>query len=485
MQQMKEMKMLRYLSKIFFFLLIGFGVVSFLIPSGQFVFVFNNQTFAVSTVYLFISVFIFFAVMEFVVILLQALINLLKQDVLLSNHTFAGDKESIEVIEAAQNNKIVLSRSQFDEAAILIVKILGDITAGLMNNARRHLVNLRHIVGNDAIIDILMLKIYKGEKNFDKMEQLSQKLMQNEAIQLVGMKAALEVQMEKKEFTEALKTANQAFEVRQDLYWVISSAFLLRAKNNDWLGALEVLDASIAKNITPNPKAMRLKAVALYKLALQAKAEKNDTQFVKFITQALQENSKLIPAALALADYYVQNDKQIRKAEKILCSIWIENPNYEVAEAYLSLFPKDTKAEKIQRMEKLALSNTKRPSLNNLILAELYIDAKKFSKAQSECRLFLLRNPATQRIASILKMLEEKNKKTSKKSPTLVETIKTHLTGSDKNEFADYPKDFQWVCANCGHVSDQWDAICPECGEIGRNYWHLYVDKSVSTNDEV
>ena len=471
------------LSKIFIFLLIGYGLASFFISGGKIIFTFGGQARIIPVTTVIGGIFIFFVITEALCAGLKAISNMLKKDVLLSNHTFFGDKESIEVIDAAQNAKIVLSRSQFDEAAILIVKAMSDITSGLMNEARRHLVNLRKIIGNDAIIDILMLKIYKGEKNFDKMEQLSQKLMQNEDIQLVGMKAALEVQLEKKEFTEALKTANKAFEVRQDLYWVVSSAFLLRAKNNDWLGALEVLNAAIEKNLTPDTKAARLKAVALYQLAQQAKADHNDVQFVKFITQALQENSKLIPAALDLADYYVKNDHQVRKAEKVLCAIWSENPNYDTAIAYLALFPNDTKSEKIQRMEKLALANTKRPSLNNLILAELYIADKKSAKAQSECRLFLLKNPATQRIASILSRLEQKNKKHSKKENTLVETIKSHI-GMDKDEFGDYPKDFQWVCANCGHTSDKWEAICPECGEVGRNYWHLYVDKDTDINED-
>lgn len=476
--------MLKYLSKIFIFLLVGLGVVYFIIPSGDIIFTFDGQARILPITTIFVIIFIFFVVMEVILAGLKAISNMLKHDVLLSNHTFSGDKESIEVIDAAHNSKIVLSRSQFDEAAILIVKTMSAISSGVMNEARRLLVNLRKIIGNDAIIDILMLKIYKGEKNFDKMEQLSQKLMQNEEIQLVGMKAALEVQLEKKEFSEALKTANQAFEVRQDLYWVISSAFLLRAKNNDWLGALEVLDAAIAKNITPDPKAARLKAVALYELAQQAKAEHNDMQFVKFITQSLNENSKLIPAALDLADYYVQNDNQVRKAEKVLSAIWAENPNYDIAKAYLELFPNETKSEKIQRMEKLALTNTKRPSLNNLILAELYISDKKLAKAHSECRLFLLKNPATQRIASILSQLEHKGKKSTKKEYTLVKTIKSHI-GMDKDEFSEYPKDFQWVCANCGHVSDKWEAICPDCGEVGRNYWHLYVDKDAGLTEDM
>ena len=410
--------------------------------------------------------------MEFALLGLRALINLLKRDVLISNHAFRASKNSLDVTYDDTTDKIVLSRNQFDEAAILIVKAMSAITSGLMNDARRHLVNLRKIVGDDPIIDILMLKIYKGEKNFDKIEQLSQKLIKNEDIQLVGMKAALEVQLEKKEFTEALKTANQAFEVRQDLYWVISSAFLLRAKNNDWLGALEILESGIDKNITPENKASRLKAVALYELAKRSLVDNDKTNFFKFITQALNENNKLIPAALDLADYYVKNDKQIRKAEKVLCNMWCANPSYEVATAYLNLFNKDTKAEKIQRMEKLALMNSKKPSLNNLMLAELYINARKYAKAKVECQLFLLKNPATEKISELLQILQEKTSKSKKAK--INTSIKTDV----------YPKDFQWMCANCNHASDEWTAICPECGEIGRKYWHLYANAKSNLNDE-
>jgi len=301
------------------------------------------------------------------------------------------------------------------------------------------------------------------------------------------MKAALEAQMEKKEFTEALKTVNQAFEVRQDLYWVIGSAFLLRAQNNDWLGALEVLEAGIEKEITPPQKARRLKAVALYELAQQAKADKDKTKYFKFITQALNENNKLIPAALDLADYYVKNDKQTRKAENVLYRMWVENPSYDVAMAYLNLFPKDSKAEKIQRMEKLALANNKRQSLNNLILAELYIKAKKYAKAKTECKIFLLKNPATQKITDMYKEMDEKASKSgTAKQNSLLNSIKKRLSEMGKGEtFDNFPKDFQWVCANCGHVEEKWLPICPDCGEIGRNYWHLYVDNEQTAVEEI
>lgn len=477
--------MMKFLLKTAVILLLLLAGVSFYLPSDMISIKAGDAVYQFSLSAITVGLFCCFLLGQLLFCGFQWVVNVLKKDVLYSNHSFQASKNTDSAPLSDQTNKIILSRNQFDEAAILIVKTMSAITAGVMKEARRHLVHLRKIIGDDAVVDILMMKIYKGEKNFDKMEQLSKKLMQNEDIQLVGMKAALEAQMQKKEFTEALKTVNQAFEVRHDLYWVIGSAFLLRAQNNDWFGALEVLEAGIEKNIIPVSKAKRLKAVALYELAKQAQEEKDNTNFFRFITQALEENNKLIPAALDLAQYYIKTDGQKRKAEKVLYSMWVENPSYEIAEAYLKLFKNDTCAEKIQRMEKLALANSKLPSLNNLILAELYIAAKKYEKARIECKIFLLKNPATKKIAGMLQFMAAKKHKNKNDNQSFVKSLAQRFIHTDTASLDDFPEDFQWICANCGHTADEWSPICPSCGEIGRNYWHLYVDKEASNIEEI
>ena len=161
---------------------------------------------------------------------------------LLSNRDGQED-ETIDVLAGKISEKIIIDRKDFDRSLLLVLKAMTAITAGDMTEARQHIRTLKQVIGKDPIIDVLMMKIYKGEKNYDKMEKLSEKLMKNADIQIVGMKAAVEAQMEKKEFKVALATVNKAFELRQDLYWIIESAFELRAKAGDWEGAMQVLDA--------------------------------------------------------------------------------------------------------------------------------------------------------------------------------------------------------------------------------------------------
>ena len=128
------------------------------------------------------------------------------------------ESAAIDVLADKISEKIVIDRRDFDKSLLLVLRAMTAITAGDMDEARFHLKNLKKVIGNDPIIDVLKMKIYKGEKNYDKMEELSERIMKNSDIRIVGMKAAIEAQMEKKEFKEALETANRAFELRQDLY---------------------------------------------------------------------------------------------------------------------------------------------------------------------------------------------------------------------------------------------------------------------------
>ena len=339
------------------------------------------------------------------------------------------------------------------------------ITAGDMKEARINLRALKKLIGNDPIIDLLKMKIYKGEKDFDKMEKLSAKIMKNDDIRLVGMKAAVEAQMQKKEFAEALATANKAFELRQDLYWVIESAFELRAKAGDWDGALQVLESGNKKKIIPNTKFKRLRAIVLYEMALEAQKKGDDVNFFRLCSQAIECDETLVPAAVAMARYYNANDNQYRKAAKVLLNAWNKNPTADVAYEYLKLYPKDDITAKIQRVETLAQTNSLRPSLNNLLLAELSTEAGLWGKAKAEIEMFLINNPATKKLAKMIAQYEK-------------------LSNNDKKEAAKWKKkeatcadDAMWVCDECGHATEEWQPICPKCGSFGLSHWRLYVEK--------
>ena len=419
-------------------------------------------------------VLLFVAVVDFINRIFRRLVKLQVKEVY--KNTLPGnlsESDAIDVLAGKISEKIVIDRQDFDSAFLLVLKAMTSVTAGDMKAARDNLKALKKIIGNDPIIDVLKMKIYKGEKDFDKMEKLSAKLIKNQDVQMVGMKAAVEAQMEKREFSEALRTANKAFELRQDLYWVIESAFELRAKAQDWDGALQVLDAGHKKKLVPEVRYKRLKAIVLYEMAREYQAKNDEVNFFKCASQAISADETLVPAALLMAKYYVENDNQYRKAAKVLTTAWKKNPVDELAYAYLDLWPEEEILDRIQRMESFAMLNGKRPSLNNRIMAELCAQAGLWTKAEGEIEVFLINNPATKKICEIAAKYEQYYKK-------------------DKEAAQDWRKkakncaeDSQWVCKNCGAAHGEWHSVCPECTAFGQGMWHLYVEKDEPEIDDV
>ena len=399
--------------------------------------------------------------------LFRALLKLQVKEVyktsLLSNRDGQED-ETIDVLAGKISEKIIIDRKDFDRSLLQVLKAMTAITAGDMAEARQNIKELKQVIGKDPIIDLLMMKIYKGEKNYDKMEKLSEKLMRNADIQIVGMKAAVEAQMEKKEFQVALATVNKAFELRQDLYWIIESAFELRAKAQDWEGAIQVLEAGYKKKIIPLNKYNRLRAMVLFERAKQYQEAGDEVNFFKFVSQAIKADDTLVPAALALADYYKKNDNQVRLAENVLMTAWKKNPIDAIAYAYIDLYGDKKGKERMKRLETLVNCNALRPSLNNRLTAELAIEGGHWAKAKSEVEMFLVNNPCTKKVCNMIADIEDKFNKDKKEAKAWRKRL---------DNCAD---DALWVCAVCGEKSQEWHSVCPHCKAFGQDEWHLYVE---------
>ena len=375
------------------------------------------------------------------------------------------ENAAIDVLAGKISEKMIINRHDFDNSMLLVLQAMTAVTAGDMKEARSSLAKLKKIIGDDPIIDVLKMKIYKGEKDFDKMEKLSSKMMKNENVQLIGLKAAVEAQMQKKEFKEALENVNRAYALRQDLYWVVENAFALRAKAKDWEGAMQALDTGLKKKIINKVNYDRFKSILLLERAFEFKARNDDINFFKFATQSFEADETLAPAAITLARYYKEHDNQVRKAANVLTEAWKRNPVDELAYEYISLWPNDSVLEQIKRIEAWANINSLRPSLNNRLIAELAIEAKLWNKAKAEIDMFVINNPCTKKICSLLATYEEKANKDKNAAAEWKQRMKT------------CDDDSAWVCEDCGAVSDKWEAVCDKCGAFGTKKWHLYVEK--------
>lgn len=373
-------------------------------------------------------------------------------------------KKQIAIQTQNKNLKITMRKEDADEAMLSVFKTMTATTEGDLKAARKHLKKLEDIIGKSVLTDILELKILKGEKNFDAVEKLSFKLLNNKDAELVGLKALVETSSKKKNFEEALFSANKAFETRQDLYWVLENAFKLRAQSSDWEGALEVLETGYKKKLISHERYCELKSVALYAISQIQTKRHNLLGASKHLSQACHLAPDFVPAALDLAKY-LKNNNQLERAKKTLKEVWRCHPTYDIAKTYLGLFEHETPLEQVLRLENLALLNHKDPSLNNFMLAEYNMKAKLYDKARAEFEIFLINNPATKKLALLIEAYEKK--------------VNHNLRAAENwhkraQSFAD---DCLWVCSNCKCTLSKWKPFCSKCGAFNPFNWHLYVKK--------
>lgn len=373
-------------------------------------------------------------------------------------------KKQLTIQTQNKNFKITVQPEDAHEAMLSVLKTMTATTEGDLKAARKHLKKLEEMIGENVLTDILELKILKGEKNFDAVEKLSFKLLNNKDAELVGLKALVETSSKKKNFEEALFSANKAFKTRQDLYWVLENAFKLRAQSSDWEGALEVLETGFKKKLISHERYCELKAVALYALSQTHTKRHNLLGASKCLNQACHLAPDFVPAALDLAQYLKDNN-QLERAKKTLKEVWRCHPTYDIAKAYLSLFDHESPLEQVLRLENLALLNHKDPSLNNFMLAEYNMKAKLYDKARAEFEVFLINNPATKKLALLIEAYEKK----VNHNPRAAENWHKRAQNC-----AD---DCLWVCSDCKSTLSKWKPFCPKCGAFNPFGWHLYVKK--------
>lgn len=246
---------------------------------------------------------------------------------------------------------------------------------------------------------------------------------------------------------------------QSDVCWEGKESFETFAKNGDWVNALHILENAKKHRAVSDADYALYKSVALYELALREKNEGNMHAYPRHLVLSHELDPSFVPAALALAEFYV-NDEQKLKASKILQDIWRKNPTDKAALAYLDLYEKDTPLERAQRMEHFAVFNALRPFLNNYLKAMFDIKAKLYDKAKAELELFLLKNPATKKVAEMMATLEQDGR----------HNVAAASRWKKRTDLA--TKECFWQCA-CGHKASHWQPFCKKCGAFCRMHWTL------------
>ena len=196
----------------------------------------------------------------------------------------------------------------------------------------------------------------------------------------------------------------------------------------------------------------RRRALLLNQRADKAAGEEGgEASAANYARQALAADPSLAPAACRLAAALVAGGK-LRRAASVVEKAWAREPLPELARAYAGLRPGEEPLQRLRRIEKLAAVHPHDVE-SHLAIAEAALDAKLWGQARKHllAAVALRSSARPYHLLARLERAEYKNEDAAR---------------AWERKAHEAPGDPAWICADCGHVSNDWSLTCPQCDAV-------------------
>ena len=275
---------------------------------------------------------------------------------------------------------------------------------------------------------------YLIEALFAPTPHVFEQLIHREKTELAGIQGLLSYARKGGDYDAVGRLLRKASEKHADEPWLQEMLWEVNVMQNDWAEALATLDKMKKTALVDQTEYTTRKALVLMKLG------------------RVKEAYKLLPDHPAVALAYAELEPH--KARAIVTDLWATAPTTEA----FALFKKAIADEKPTKQAKLIEHLIQRhPShkISLLVQAQTAMEQGLFGVAKEHLTAYLNTYPLTQTVARLMAEAERKgwNHEAEAKSWDAKAAEATDDTG--------------WGCAVCGHKTQEWDAVCPNCNTFG------------------
>lgn len=243
------------------------------------------------------------------------------------------------------------------------------------------------------------------------------------------------------------------------LGWASNAALETRSRQGDWDGALRLIDQQASTRQLTREVADRRRAVMLTAKAMET-LDADPTGARNAALQALKHAPSLVPAAIVAAKALVRlND--LKKAAKVLETIWKAEPHPDLAQAYVHLRPGDSVIDRLKRAERLQSIRTYHRE-SAFALARAAFEAGEYRRAREAMEAVLKQDP---REGAFLLLADIEEADTGDQG-----RIRHWL-----NRAVRAARDPAWTAD--GYVSESWAPFSPVTGRIDAFEWRVPVER--------
>lgn len=247
--------------------------------------------------------------------------------------------------------------------------------------------------------------------------------------------------------------AEEALSRTPDAGWASEAMLGFKAAEQDWRGAIALVDQSISRRLVGKDEGRAQRAVLLAAAAQEA-FETTPDEALSLAQEALRSAPGLVPAA-TIAARRLSAKGDFSRASKIVETAWKEHPHPDLAEAYLNVRHGDSALDRLKRARYL-LRLTPSAREARFAIARAALDAREFGAAREALETLVLEKP-TVRACLLMAELEE----TESGNQGLVRAWLARASRA--------PREPEWVAD--GVVSADWNPVSPVTGKIGAFEW--------------
>jgi HemY protein len=318
----------------------------------------------------------------------------------------------------------------------------------------------KHLTG-EPLTQFLNAQAAQLEGDRRKAEAAFHEMTLKPETKLLGLRG-LHIEARRREDAEAAHHFAKAAHDIAPLPWAGGAVLEHHATQGEWDKARAAIEDNLKAKVIDAAAAQKLRAVVETAMAMeQERAHPHDA--LHLARQALKRRPGFTPAATVAARVLTRHG-DLAKAQKLIESVWPSCPHPDLAAAYLEALPGEPNAQKLARVEKLALRAPGAPESRQM-LAQAALAARDFAKAR-EALAPLVADGELPTAHTCLLMAEIEDAELGPSGP-----VREWLARGSRA-----PRDPVWIAD--GVVSRNWAPISPKTGRLDAFEWKAPPDSA-------
>ncbi|MHC6156552.1 heme biosynthesis HemY N-terminal domain-containing protein [Bradyrhizobium elkanii] len=322
--------------------------------------------------------------------------------------------------------------------------------------ARAHAEVARRHAANDPLALLLHAQSAQLDGDRDGAQRAFRAMAERADTRLLGLRGLFIEAQRADDPVAAVMIAEEALKMSPSSSWASHAVLGFCCAKGDWAGALSIIDNNQSAGLIDKATYRRQRGVLLTARALEFETIDRDLSRSSAM-EAVKLAPTLIPAAV-LAAKFESEAHQVRRAMRIVETVWLAQPHPDLADAYSHVRLGDSARQRLVRVETLA-AKTPGHIEGALAIARAAIDAAEFARARAALEPFVA--APTQRVALLMAEIERTEHGDSGRARAW--TLRAVRALHDPVWTAD------------GYVSDRWRPVSPVTGRLDAFQWQTPV----------